>query len=328
VELIRHEEPDTVLLDLMMPEVNGFDILKLMRRNPILQKIPVVVLTAAADASNKLQALELGATDFLAKPVDPSELVLRLRNTLEAKAYKDHLEDYSAQLEQKVTARTTELEAARHEALLCLARAAEYRDDDTGHHVVRVGRYAAIVARELGFETARIDLLEQAAQLHDVGKIGIPDSILLKPDKLTTQEFDFMKQHCAFGQRIMQPAPESESNAVRGHAELGARIIGTPSSPVLRLAAVIATTHHERWDGTGYPHGLAGTDIPIEGRITAVADVFDALSSERPYKPAFPREKCFKILEDGRGTQFDPDVLTAFFSRWQEIVKVQMDYND
>ncbi len=328
LELIRSEPPDVVLTDLMMPKLTGFDVLAAMRSDLNLQHIPVIILTAASDTDNKLQALELGATDFLTKPVDPSELVLRVRNTLTAKAYQDQLANYSARLEHEVRTRTVELEAARLEAIHCLARAAEFRDDDTGRHVVRVGRYAAIIARRLGFDQKRVEIFELAAQLHDVGKIGVPDSILLKPGKLDPEEFALMKKHCDFGKTITQPLSDEEFRELARHTEVGALIIGAPGSPMMRLAAMIAQTHHERWDGTGYPKGLKREGIPIEGRITAVADVFDALASVRPYKPPFPDEKCFAILREERGRHFDPQVIDAFFECTAEILKVKNELVD
>jgi putative two-component system response regulator len=327
-DMMRRAQPDLVLLDVMMPQVSGLDILRQMRSDERLCHVPVLILTAATDAKTKVEALELGATDFLAKPVDPNELVPRVRNALIVKAHQDHLSSYSEQLEREVQLRTAELATSRQEVIHCLARAAEYRDDDTGMHVVRVGRYAAVIARELGFSEDHVRLLEQAAQLHDVGKIGIPDSILLKPGKLDPEEFELMQNHCGFGKSIIQPLAEKERTFLRNHTELGAKIMTVPSSPVLMLAARIAQTHHEKWNGTGYPLGLKGEDIPLEGRITAVADVFDALSSKRPYKPPFPREKCFAILEEGRGTHFDPRVLDAFFARSAQIIEVQIDCAD
>jgi putative two-component system response regulator len=187
-----------------------------------------------------------------------------------------------------------------------------------------VGSYARIIAEQLGFSEEQLAILEPAAQLHDVGKIGIPDAILLKPGKLTPEEFELMQKHCGYGKKIVECLPLSEATIVRSHVELGAKIMELGRSPILELAKRIALTHHERWDGSGYPLGLAGEDIPLEGRITAVADVFDALSSKRSYKPAFPLKKCFEILEEGRAKHFDPAVLDAFFARRNEIVEVQM----
>jgi putative two-component system response regulator len=210
--------------------------------------------------------------------------------------------------------------------ILCLARAAEYRDDDTGHHVVRVGLYAGIIARRLGLDRAAVELIEQAAQLHDVGKIGITDEILKKPGKLDPAEFECMKRHCEFGRNIIEPFADSEWKALRTHTSIGAKIMEPGTSPILVMATKIALTHHEKWDGSGYPEGLAGEAIPIEGRITAVADVFDALSHKRPYKPAFPLDKCLGVMEDGRGKHFDPIVLDAFFAGLDEVEGVRRHY--
>lgn len=328
IDMVRNEKPDIVLLDINMPQVSGLDILETMRNDRELKLIPAIVLTASHDPQIKLNALRLGASDFLAKPVDPSELMLRLQNVLAVKAYQDHLAKYSERLEEQVRLRTAELVLSRQEAIHCLARAGEYRDDDTGHHVTRVGRYAALIARELGFDQPTIDLIEQAAQLHDVGKIGIPDAILHKPGKLDSQEFDIMRAHCGIGRRIINPLSNEESIRLKTHATVGMQIMGSTNSPVLKLAAVIAASHHEKWDGTGYPHQISGEKIPLEGRIVAVADVFDALSSARPYKKAFPIEKCLQILREGRGTHFDPNVLDAFFRCQDEAISIRGEYGD
>jgi putative two-component system response regulator len=251
-----------------------------------------------------------------------------VRNCLLVRAHQNHLRNYAQELEREVGTRTAELEASRRNVILCLARAAEFRDDETGRHVVRVGRYAGIIARQLGWNETRVDLLEQAAQLHDVGKLGIPDAILRKPGKLTPDEYDLVQKHSGFGKRIFEPMTSDHAQTWRGHTELGRKILEQPNSPVLEMAAKIALTHHERWDGSGYPLSLAGEDIPIEGRITAVADVFDALSTKRPYKPAFPIDRCFEMLQEGRGTQFDPAVLDATLAARAEILAVQVRFAD
>ncbi len=328
IELIQQVQPDVVLLDVMMPQVGGLEILAKMREDEKMYHIPVIILTACTGTETKLEALRLGPSDFLAKPVDACELILRLRNVLTVKSFQDHLANYSRELEDKVRIRTLELLESRQRIVHCLARAAEFRDDDTGHHVIRVGKYAAVIAQNLGFTPDQVDLIEQAAQLHDIGKIGIPDSVLLKEGKLEPLEFDFVKRHCSFGSSIINPMSAKEHDVYQGHTNLGAQLLEYGGFPVMELAGIIAQTHHEKWDGTGYPLGLAGEDIPIEGRITAVADVFDALSTKRPYKPAFSREKCFKIMEEGRGTHFDPRVLDAFFSCSNEIVAVQIHFAD
>src|SRR6185369_12553275 len=290
-------------------------LLRDLRAEKQFAHLPVLILTAMDDSDTKARALNLGATDFLAKPVDPTELIPRVRNSLVLKAHHDHLQTYASRLEQEVRARTAELEASRQQIIHCLARAAEFRDNETGRHVIRVGRYAGIIARELGFEESAAEMLEQAALLHDVGKIGVPDAILLKPGKLDADEIESMQKHCGFGKRIFEGMTSQESAAYRSHTTVGSKIVQDCRAPLLDLASRIALTHHEKWDGTGYPLGLAGEDIPLEGRITAVADVFDALSSKRPYKPAFPLEKCLAILEEGRGQHFDPTVLDAFLRR-------------
>ena len=225
-----------------------------------------------------------------------------------------------------VSLRTTQLEASNRNLIHCLARAAELRDDDTGRHVLRVGAYAGIIARALGWDESAAVLLDGAAQLHDVGKLGVPDAILRKPGKLTPEEFDLMQKHSGIGHGIFESMDDADWRQAQRHAELGGRMLGGLGYEVLETASRIALTHHERWDGTGYPLGLAGTNIPIEGRITAVADVFDALTTKRSYKPAFSLEKSFGILTEGRGTQFDPEVLDAFLSAGSRIVEAQLRY--
>jgi putative two-component system response regulator len=321
MEMIRREKPDLILLDVMMPQVSGLKILQEVRSDPDLAHMPVLILTASTDAETKHAALDLGATDFLAKPVDASDLVPRVRNSLVVKAHHDHLARYSNHLEAEVRMRTAELEKSRLQVVHCLARAAEYRDDDTGRHVVRVGKFAGIIARELGFSPEQVSMLEMAAQLHDVGKIGIPDSILLKPGRLDPEEFKLMQHHCEYGRLIILPDAPAHGSA-RHKRPPGTR----PS--LLELAADIAFTHHERWDGTGYPSNFAGEQIPLEGRITAVADVFDALASKRPYKGAFPLESCLSIVKDGRGRQFDAAVVDALVRRIGEIANVQQHMAD
>ena len=312
LEVMRRERPDVILTDVMMPGVTGLDLLRVIRADEALRHLPVLVLTASTDSATKLLALQLGATDFLAKPVDPAELAPRVRNALVVKAHHDHLERYSAQLEREVRLRTAELEASRQHVIHCLARAAERRDDCTGNHVVRVGRYAAVVAHGMGLAEAQVEMLELAALLHDVGKIGIPDAILLKPAKLTAEEFAVMRQHCTIGENIIAPALGD-----------GPAPGAVPQSPLLSMAARIAASHHERWDGTGYPRGLAGEAIAIEGRITAVADVFDALSSKRPYKEAMPLAECLGTIRAGRGSHFDPRAVDALFAGLEQILAIQ-----
>lgn len=325
MEMVKRRKPDLVLLDIVMPKVSGLEILEQMRVTEGCGNIPVVILTASTDPTTKLTALELGATDFLAKPVDPSELIPRVRNVLLVKAHQDHLVALADQLEKAVQMRTFELAISRKHVIECLARAAEYRDDDTGRHIIRVGKYAGVIASQLGFSEEMVIDIEQAAQLHDVGKIAIPDEILKKQGSLSPDEYELMQKHCVIGTRIVRPMDAHDFRILKSHPEFGARILNVESSPIIKMASRIALTHHERWDGSGYPIGLAGEDIPIEGRITAVADVFDALSSTRPYKRAMPRVKCFEIMAAEAGKQFDPRVLQAFFERVEDVVRIQLE---
>ena len=315
MEMIRSESPDLILLDVMMPGVSGLEMLEEIRCNQKTRLTPVLILTASSDGPTKLTALILGATDFLAKPVDPNELALRVRNALVVKAHQDSLSNQTVSLEALVHARTQELVRSRQEVIHCLARAAEFRDEDTGHHIIRVGKYAKAVALQLGLSKRHADLIEHAATLHDVGKIGIPDAILLKPGKLEPDEFSLMQTHCDIGRRILLKLPSKGSDSTGG-------------SPVLKMAAIIAQTHHEKWDGSGYPLGLAGENIPIEGRITAVVDVFDALTNKRNYKQAFHVEKSRGIIESQRGNHFDPAVVDAFLSQWDYILSIRNRYSD
>ena len=325
---ILSDPPDALLLDIQMPGISGLDVLAAIRNHPSTANLPVIVLTATSDQAAKVKALELGANDLLRKPLERIDLILRLRNTLSAKSHQDQLANHAAELELAVAKRTHQLETARQNVVRCLARAAEHRDDDTGQHILRVGRYARIIGKQLGWSKRRLDTLEQAAQLHDVGKIGISDTILLKPGRLTNDEFKMIQKHTGFGKNIIEPLSPNQSSEVRQHAKIGSQIMDADDDDFMAFAARVALTHHEWFDGTGYPLGLAGEDIPIEGRITAVADVFDALSSSRPYKDAFPAEKCFQILLEERGTHFDPQCVDAFLECRDEVLKTQLELAD
>jgi putative two-component system response regulator len=324
---VQIEMPDLVILDVMMPHVSGLDILAQLRDNPRTRNIPVLILTASTDRETRLLALQRGATDFLAKPVDPSELIPRVRNALLVKSHQDHLGQYADRLEAQVRQRTLELELSRREIIECLASAAEYRDNTTGHHIVRVGKYAAALARAIGLPRQHVSMIEQASQLHDVGKIGIPDDILRKHGRLNQEEFALMKRHCIYGQKILQRISDGEFERIHDQGR-SAQLVEHRSSSLVELAASIALTHHEFWDGNGYPAGLKGEEIPLEGRITAVADVFDALASPRCYKPAFNLEACLAILNDRRGTQFEPRLIDALHSVLPEFESIRHEFAD
>ena len=325
LEVIEKERPDVVLVDIMMPHITGIELLRLRRQAPSLHHIPFIVLSANSEKNIKREALKLGATDFLAKPVDPVDLVLRVQNILFVKKYQDGLKILAVRLEEQVKKRTQEIEESREQIVHCLAKAAEFRDNETGAHVIRVGKYSAVIAKQLGFGPNYCKKIDLAAQLHDVGKIGIPDSILLNPGKLSREEFEIMQQHCQVGCQIMAPLAKAELSRLQSDSR---EVVNGVNSPMLTLAANIANSHHEKWDGTGYPNGLKGEEIPIEGRITCVADVYDALCSERPYKPRFPKEKCLEIMLSERGTRFDPRVLDAFLQKLSVIEKIAVYHSD
>jgi putative two-component system response regulator len=328
IEAVERENPDVVLLDIMMPGITGLEILAIRKKSQFLMSIPFIILSATSESDVKREALRMGATDFLSKPVDPHDLAARVQNAVTVKRHHDHLANYAIELERQVRSRTEQLEKSREQIIHCLARAAEYRDSETGEHIIRVGKYCRVIADQLGFGDEYCREIELAAQLHDVGKIGIPDSVLLNPGKLTSDEFEIMKTHCGVGLEIMEPLARGDDQHLRRHSDVGGFIMEGTDMPMLELAASIARSHHEKWDGTGYPNQLAGEEIPIEGRICCVADVYDALCSKRPYKPRFEIKKCLEIMLSERGTRFDPIVLDAFFERLQEIESIRNEYDD
>lgn len=286
IGLVETYKPDLILLDLHMPHLDGFAVMRLLggRLSPS-GHLPVLVLTADTTNESRWRALSCGASDFLTKPFDVVEVALRVRNLLQV-----HF--LTRDLEAEVALRTMDLEATRMELVERLALAAEYRDDDTGQHAQRVGRSASQIAASLGWSSGAVETIRHAAPLHDIGKIGVPDALLMKPGRLTPEEFAVMRTHAAIGGRILS----------------GARF------PVLRMAEEIAMTHHERWDGTGYPAGLIGEAIPVAGRIVAVADVYDALTHARQYKAAWTAADAVMEIRSQSGRQFDPAVVTAFLT--------------
>jgi len=294
---------DLLLLDLEMPHMHGFDVMRAIREMPSGQvgMMPILVITGSAAKDAKTQALELGATDFVHKPFDQSEVLLRVRNLLRMRwGYVRQLH-ISEELERKVQARTQELTRATDAFVRKLAQVCEMRDIETGKHIARVGRMARMLAEACGMPDTICFMIERAAPLHDVGKIGIPDEILLKPGKLTEDEYAHMKQHASIGQSILNE-----------HDSL-----------LVQMAATIATSHHERWDGTGYPEGLRGESIPIEGRITAICDVFDALMSQRPYKNPWSEQDAVEYLVSQSGHQFDPNLVDLFVQHIDDVERIR-----
>ncbi len=291
IGLFERHQPDLVLLDLIMPPPDGHQIMAQLRQRIAADDfLPILVLTSDLSLAAKERALSGGAKDFLTKPFEESEVLLRIHNLLQARHLHRQIRRHNLELEDRVRARTRDLEEAHAEILERLALAAEYRDDDTGEHTQRVGHVAQALAERLGAPAEVSALIMRAAPLHDLGKVGIPDGILLKPGPLTDAEWAQMKTHTT----------------------IGASILADGKHPLLRLAESIAASHHESWDGNGYPVGLAGEAIPLPGRICAVADVFDALTHERPYKHAWSRDEALQEIKAQSGRKFDPAVVLAF----------------
>jgi putative two-component system response regulator len=291
LEALDRMSPDLILLDLRMPDVDGYDLLRRIY-DPASTHLSVPTLVFSGDGSKETRkrALELGASDFLTKPGDSTEILLRVRNFLKSRHMHRQLEEQNQILEERIRERTRSLEQLQRELIQRLAIAAEYRDDETGEHAQRVGELAGDIAEELGLPEEEVQILRLASPLHDIGKIGIPDEVLLKREQLNAEERRRMEEH----------------------AEIGRKILAGSQSPFLSMAETIAISHHERWDGKGYPAGLAGEDIPLVGRIVAISDVYDALTSQRPYKEAWTPDQAADYIKSESGAAFDPTAVEAF----------------
>jgi len=289
--------PDMILLDIMMPDMDGYEVISRLQSNPATVNIPVIFITGKSDVTDEEKGLKLGAIDYITKPISPP--IVRAR-------VKTHLALYNQnrELERKVEERTQQLKEAKLEVISCLGRAAEFKDNETGMHVIRMSYYSRIIAESLNLNSEWVDMLYNSSPMHDIGKIGIPDHVLLKPGKLDDDEWEIMKKHVTYGVEILE-----------GH-----------QSDLLKMAVEIAETHHEKFDGTGYPNGLVGENIPLTGRIVAISDVFDALTSERPYKKAWSTEKAVAYIEEETGKHFDPQIVDAFKSCLSEILVIKEQY--
>lgn len=313
-----------VIVDLNMPVLDGYGFLRQAKDEA--PELPIIVLSGVGVVDDALQAVRLGAWDFLTKPLHNFSI---LEHTLGKVMEKARLirenREYQTNLEDLVRQRTAELERTRRQIMHRLSRAAEYKDNETGHHVIRVGEIAAVLAEALGLDTDRCANLRDCAPLHDIGKIGVPDEVLLKPGKLDPAEWKVMQMHCMFGCEILGPLTSKEE--AHASCENWAQQSGD-GNELLDLARMLALLHHERWDGSGYPFGLAGEDIPLEARIVAVVDTYDALASERPYKKAFPEEQCLDIIRESSGSHFDPRVVDAFFKNTERIRTIRLRWRD
>ncbi len=297
---------DLILLDIRMPKMDGFQVMERLEEIIADDYLPVLVLTAQTDNETRLRALDMGAKDFITKPFQKNEVLLRIDIMLQVRAAYNQKRQLNELLEKKVRLRTAEVVDTQYEIIRRLARAGEYRDNETGMHVIRVGKSAQRLARALGYGDRFCDLMMHASTMHDVGKIGVPDRVLLKPGKLDGEEWALMREHAA----------------------VGANILDEHGADVMKLAKVIALTHHEKWNGEGYPNGLKGADIPIEGRITAICDVFDALTSVRPYKDAWSVEAASAEVRNASGSHFDPDLVPKFVEILPGIVALRDRYSD
>jgi putative two-component system response regulator len=292
-------QPNLILLDIMMPGMDGYEVCRRLKTDLRTESIPVIFLTAQSEVSNEELGLKLGAVDYLHKPCHPAIVLQRVRIHLQ-------LHNQKLALEDQVRERVQELEATRIEIVRRLGLAGEYRDNETGMHVIRMSQYCHRLALAVGIPPSHAEVLQLAAPMHDIGKIGIPDRILLKPGKLDAEEWAVMQTH----------------------AQIGADIIGKHDSMLLTVAHTVALTHHERWDGKGYPNGLAGEAIPIEGRITALCDVYDALLSSRPYKAAWPEEKAVELITSESGQAFDPQLVKLFIELLPEFAHIRERFAD
>lgn len=299
-------QTDLLIVDYMMPDIDGLEFIARFRALPGCQAVPVLMITANDQKQLRYRALDLGATDFLIKPVDKVEFLARTRNMLIVGQAQKQLTDRAQWLAEEVRKATAEVVQRERETVFRLCKAAEYRDPETGAHILRMAHFSRLIARELGLSVAEQELLLEAAPMHDIGKVGIADHILLKPGRLDAAEFEIMKQHAIFGFELLKGS----------------------ASKVLQAGAEIAKGHHEKFDGSGYPNGLKGFDIPLYSRIVAVADVFDALTSERPYKKAWEVEAAIDFLNAGKGIHFDPACVQAFLQAWDDVVEIRERYQE
>lgn len=302
----RETPVDVVVVDFMMPDMDGLQFIDEFRQIPGARSIPVLMVTANDERAVRYRALESGADDFLSKPVDQLEFIARAKNLLKLSDATRKLTDQAAWLAESVRQATQEVRERERETVMCLAKAAEHRDAETGMHILRMAHYSQLIARELQLSEADQDLLLDAAAMHDIGKVAIPDRVLLKPGTLNAEELVLMQRH----------------------TELGHELLRDSTSPLLQAGAAIALGHHEKFDGSGYPQGLKGEAIPIFSRIVAVADVFDALSSDRPYKRAWPLEAAVEYLRAKRGSHFDPRCVDAFLAAWPQVLAIRARFQD
>lgn len=325
--LLEQWPADLVTVDLNMPVMNGHDFIK--KSAARWPDMPIVVVSGIGTVNQAVEALRIGAHDFIAKPIESLSLVKNtIEKAIEAARLSRQNRDYQQNLERKVEQRTIELEEIKRQLLYSLGKSAEYRDNETGRHVIRVGKICALLAKAVGFSSSLAKTFAEAAPLHDIGKIGISDTILLKPGLLTEEERNIMKKHCEIGCDILRHYSSAKEHEKVDFDEIIRMGSDINDLTLLEMAMVIALCHHERWDGAGYPCNLIGTQIPLIGRIVAIVDVYDALGSERPYKKALPEEVCQKILQEGKGNHFDPELIDVFFANINDVLEIKKEWMD
>ncbi len=328
LEKVLTKDFDAIVTDVTMPKRDGLDLLTALQDAETTCDIPVIILTGLADIDLKRRALELGAVDLLNKPIIAEDLIARIRSVLRLKSYQDELKDHNETLERRVRERTLELDRSRLEIIWRLAKAGEYRDEQTGNHVMRVGNYSRALAEQLGMSSEFVEMIFLTSPLHDIGKIGISDTTLLKNGPLNPEEWSIMRQHCEIGYKILQHDPAGLPASLQWHGDDFETAQSSIENPFLKQAAVIALTHHEQWCGRGYPHGLEGEQIPLEARIVAIADVYDALSHARPYKPAYAEDQVLSIMLEEAPWHFDPEVFAAFQCITDEFRDIRLELRD
>jgi putative two-component system response regulator len=326
--LLQRSEFDAVVSDIRMPRLDGLELLSRIQQTEHTRDVPVVILTGLTARELKRQALELGATDLLNKPVEPEDLVARLRSVLRLKAIQDELKAHNELLEQRVQEKTCQLYQARLDIIWRLGKAAEHRDDLTGNHVIRVGCYCRVLAEALGMDSEFVENIFLAAPLHDIGKIGIPDAILFKPANLTGDERKVMQRHCEIGARILREGCKAKDTFLEWHGLADRLVSDSANNAALEMGAAIALSHHEKWDGSGYPRGLSGDDIPVESQIVAIADVFDAMTTARPYKKAYGESEALQIIRHGANCHFAPAVYSVFLETLPQIRTLRKRFAD
>ncbi len=302
LQAVAKKKPDLILLDIKMPDMNGYEVCEVLKSNPETKNIPVLFISALNDVADKIKAFNAGGLDYINKPFQFEEVKARVATHLRLKAYEDDMEAKIALGIHEIKALNQEIIDTQQELIFTMGQICETRSHETGQHVKRVAEYSYLLAKLYGYE--ELELIKQAASMHDIGKVAIPDSILNKPGKLTAEEWEVMKMHCRYGFQMLSMSQR----------------------PLFKLAAAITLEHHEKWDGSGYPHGLKGEQISVAGRITAVADVFDALGAMRCYKPSKSLEEILEIFQQEKGRHFDPDMITLFFEHLDEFIAIRNEY--